>query len=80
MCLKPWIAVAAGLEWRVTPFDTEERILRYAQNRGVDYALLLPWQLGANQRPDETEPYFEREMDIVPEYRLFDFNRAPSDE
>ncbi len=76
MCMKPWIAVASGLDWRVTPMDTQERILHYALARGIDYALLEPWQLGSSKTPEALAPYFVREFDWGAPYLLFDFTRG----
>ncbi|MHC4712732.1 MAG: ArnT family glycosyltransferase [Planctomycetota bacterium] len=63
MCNKPWIAVWAGLDWRVSPSDTPERILKYALNRRIEYALLGRWQIGGPEAGTALHPYLIDTLD-----------------
>jgi len=47
MCNQPWIAVWAGMDWRVSPSASPSRIADYAVKSKIDFAVLAPWQLEA---------------------------------
>ena len=74
MMNKPWIAVWAGVDWRVSPAAPQEEILKYALARGIEYALLEPWQLGQGGKPVELEPYLVRDTRLGEKQMLFDFS------
>lgn len=46
MCHPPWLALWAGMEWRVSPYTSPARLLEYARSKGIDYAVLYSWQMG----------------------------------
>ncbi|MFH0911092.1 MAG: glycosyltransferase family 39 protein [Planctomycetota bacterium] len=74
MVHKPWIAAWAGLDWRVTPFASPNRMLGYARNRGIDYALLEYWQFQPGFEPRELAPYLVAVFDVGTKMYLFDFS------
>ncbi|MFH0911031.1 MAG: hypothetical protein V1918_05970, partial [Planctomycetota bacterium] len=73
MAQRPRTAVWAGLDWRVPPYTSQERLLRYIRNRGIDYALLEYWQLLPWYEPKELAPYLVEVFDIGKKMYLFKF-------
>ncbi len=72
MCNKPWIAVRAGMQWRVSPVGTPEEILRYALKHKFDYVLLGPWQVPKPVPGTPLYPYFTRTFTDGDELFLLD--------
>ena len=77
MCHRPWMAVLAGLEWRVAPNDTPDRVLAYALARRIDYAILAPRQAGRDIAGTPLASYMLREVKSGTQtLELFDFTKA----
>lgn len=75
--MQPWIAVWAGLDWRVPPLVPGDRFLAYMENRGFDYALLQPWHPAVGENGRRLEPYLVEELDFGVKYLLYDFTGRP---
>lgn len=78
MCNKPWIAVWARLDWRVCPWDTPERILKYALANRIDYALLGAWQIPPPDEASPLSPYLVCRFTEGGKHYLFDFTQHTS--
>lgn len=76
MCMRPWLAARAGLDWRVVPLADVRDIIAYGQSRGIRFALLEPWQI----RDDEREvlaPHVVEELDYGVIFTLLDLEKGP---
>ena len=60
MCNNPWIALDAGLEWRVSPFAAPELLVNYAISRKIDFAVLAVWQMPKVESRMALYPYLWR--------------------
>ncbi len=78
MCHEPWIAVWAGADWRVSPAATRERVVEYAHNRGIEYALLAEWQIVQTGPGNALYPYLVGKIGNA--HYLYCFKKAPPDE
>ncbi len=76
MCLKPWVALWGGFEWRVVPIAPPGRIVTYAAANGIDYALLEDRLLDASGRLGELSSYHIGTFHYNENYHLFDLRKA----
>ena len=78
MSNKPWIALLAGLDWRVCPSADDARLLTYASARKIDFAVLGLWQTPMPAPGTPLYPYFVRTITVKSGERalLFDFRPA----
>jgi len=75
MCSNPWIAVWAGLDWRVAPRASTDTRFVYARNRGVDYVLLAGWQVHWETDEASAPPHTTTQLDVGRPYYLFDLTQ-----
>ncbi|MHC4712730.1 MAG: ArnT family glycosyltransferase [Planctomycetota bacterium] len=75
MCMQPWIAVWADLDWRVVPLGPTRRVLLYAQNRGIEYVVLQRWQMIWPEDDPAPPPHTVTEIDVGGTYYLLDLSR-----
>ena len=79
MCNQPWLALWAGMEWRVSPFTEPARLAEYARTKGIDYAVLYPWQLSLASNQENAaaviETYAIGRMRFGADLWVLDFRR-----
>ncbi|MHC4712731.1 MAG: ArnT family glycosyltransferase [Planctomycetota bacterium] len=78
MCHEPWTAVWAGADWRVSPAATRERVVKYAHNRGIEYALLAEWQIVQTGPGTALYPYLVGKIGSA--HYLYSFVKPPAEE
>ncbi|MHC4712733.1 MAG: ArnT family glycosyltransferase [Planctomycetota bacterium] len=79
MSLEPWIAVWAAMDWRVPPLAPAAKVVEYARNTDIEYALLSDRWLSAigGEKAMEALP-IERLQHTGP-YTLYRFREEPAD-
>ena len=73
MCLKPWVAVWGGFEWRVAPVAPQGRIAAYATANKIDFAILEPRMLGPSGGIEPLSKYHVGAFEFNGTYHLYDF-------
>jgi 4-amino-4-deoxy-L-arabinose transferase-like glycosyltransferase len=73
MSNEPWLALWAGLEWRVAPMASPAQFAAYARARRVDFALLRPWHFTERENTAALEPFYAARIDHGGPWFLFDF-------
>ena len=77
MCNQPWIAIWAGMDWRVGPSASPSRIADYAVKNKIDFAVLAPWQLEARSGDAPVlEPYLMARPGSGRGTAVYDFRKA----
>ncbi len=71
----PWIAVDAGLDWRVVPTASSVQIIHYAAARQIHYGLFQPAQIARMGDSRPLQPYYVCPVDVGGmRYFFFDFS------
>ena len=73
MSNEPWLAVWAGLDWRVAPMASPSALADYARSRHIDFALLRPWHFTDRENTTALEPFYIGRLNTPDVWLLFDF-------
>jgi hypothetical protein len=81
MCNEPWLAYYSDAEWRVCPIAEPARIIEYAANRHIAFAIIDDYQLlGADADAAVLDEYlFKGNADDAP-LRMYDFRQTWKDD
>ncbi len=77
MCMRPWIAVNAGLDWRVVPLADLRDIIAYGQYHDIRFALLEGWQAQGDGAPEMLSEYLVEDMYYGMRFVLLDLEKGP---